>query len=189
MQIEEAKIRIFRSLTVTLAIAFLALSMLVLLISGSLNIYFNFQTQRQVIASQQKFIAQEAANTVKSFIQEKFSVLETAVRLGSIYPEEQKLVLEKLLGFEPAFRQLILADKQNQEALRISRLSKLVPFHLTEQAKNDMFLKVSQGKTYISQISIDEVTSEPLVIMAVPIRDVFGDFKVHVGFSWRVKDR
>ena len=88
----------FRSLTVTLAIAFLALGAITLLISGSLQIYFNFQSQRQVIAGHQQSIARDAAQTVADFIEEKFTMLKTAGRLDYLIDgnsQEQKVALEK----------------------------------------------------------------------------------------------
>ena len=90
------KTKNLRSLTFTLAIAFLALSAGILSTSSGLNIYFRLQTQQKVIDSQQQLIAQEAADAVRDFILEKFSKLEEGVRLGDlgIAPqEEQELVL------------------------------------------------------------------------------------------------
>jgi len=190
------KTKKFRSLTITLAIAFLALSAVVLLISNSLQIYFNLGTQRNMIAGRQKLIAQEAANTVRTFIQGKSDLLKTAAGLGNLInsaQQEQKLVMEKLLGFEPAFRQLVLFNTKEQELLRESRLSNLLSGQLTEQInqnKNEILTQAVQGKTYISPVYIDKVTSEPLIIMAAPITDVFGDFKmiliaeVNLKFMW-----
>ncbi|MGA2914941.1 MAG: ATP-binding protein [Sedimentisphaerales bacterium] len=187
------KIKKFRSLTVTLAIAFLALSAVVLLIANSLQIYFNFKTQRHIIASQQQLVAKEAANTVKSFIQREFDMLRTAAGLGNLTAfsgQEQKLVLEKLLGLEPAFRQLVMFDSQEQELMRDSRLSSLLSIKLTGQKKSELFSQTNQGKMYISSVYIDEITSEPMVIMAVPIMDVFRDFRgvllaeVNLKFMW-----
>lgn len=192
-QIGAKKVKDFRSLTVTLAVAFLALSMVVLITASSLEVYSNFQTQQRVVAEQQHFIAQDAANTVKSFVQEKFSVMEAAVSLGSLAissQEEQRLVLDKLLGLEPAFRQIVLLNAQELDEKLLPTLSNLVPYELAEHVKDDMLSQASQGKTYISPIYIDEVTSEPLVIMAVPVKDVFGDFKgilsaeVNLKFMW-----
>jgi len=60
------KPRSFRSLTVTLAMAFLAMGAVILLISGSLQVYFNFKTQRKAASGQQQLIAGEAAYIVKS---------------------------------------------------------------------------------------------------------------------------
>lgn len=174
------KAKPFRSLTVTLAIAFYALVSVILIIFGFTSLYFNFQAYQQATAGEQGLIAQGAANTVKSFVQDKLNTLETASRFGKlviISPEEQKLVLEKLLGVEPAFRQLSLLNAEKQELAKASRLSETASGRLTDWVGVDLFSQVSQGETYISSVYIDEVTSEPMIIMAVPITDVFGDFK------------
>ncbi|MDP3732553.1 MAG: PAS domain S-box protein [Candidatus Omnitrophota bacterium] len=182
-----------RSLTVTLAVAFLTLNATILLITTSLGIYFNFQNQRKLVATQQQLIAKEAANTVKGFVQEKFGVLEAAGSIGNLAvapPEKQKLVLEKLLGIESAFRQIALLNAQGEELLRVSRLSNLASGQLRAQEKGELLSHTSPGKTYISSVYIDEISSEPLVIMAVPFTDVFGDFKgilmaeVNLKFMW-----
>lgn len=170
----------FRSLTVTLAIAFYALVSIILLIIGLLFLFFIFQSYQQAISNQQHIIAQGAANTVKSFIQNKLSTLETASRFGKLViipQEEQKLVLEKLLGVEPAFRQLSLLNAEKQELAKASRLSETASGRLIDGVDVDLFSQVSQGETYISSVYIDEVTSEPMIIMAVPVTDVFDDFK------------
>jgi methyl-accepting chemotaxis protein len=197
-QIEAKKARNFRSLTVTLAIAFLVLSLAVLLIASGLEVYFNLQTQEKVVDNQLQLIAKDSANTVKGFVQEKFSILDATVNLGNMVDasqKEQKLVLDKLLGIEPAFRQLVVLDMQRQERVRISRLSSAVPIQLTEQMLSNMFSRVEQGNTFISSVYIDEVTSEPMVIMAVPVTNVFGDFQgtllaeVNLKFMWDLVDR
>src|SRR4030042_6926842 len=97
----------FRSLATTLAITFLLLLLAVVLVSNGLQLYFNFQAQQATIASQQYMIAQNAADSVKSFIQERFSMLEAVAGIGlsSNRPEEEKNVIDKLLGREPSFRQ------------------------------------------------------------------------------------
>jgi methyl-accepting chemotaxis protein len=187
------KPRNFRSLTITLAIAFLALSAVVLLIASSLDVYFTIQTQQEVIANQQQLIAKDAANTVKGFIQEKFSVLETASSIGDVVTapyEQQSLVLNKLIGLESSFRQLILLDAQGQEVMRASRLSGMASGQLMKQNSSDILYQLSRGETYISSVYIDEVTSEPMVIIAVPEKDVFGDpegilvAEVNLKFMW-----
>ena len=195
---EIRKTRNFRSLAVTLAIAFLALSAVVLLIASSLSMYFSFQTQQKLITNEQQFIAQNAANTVRSFVQGKLSELEATVRLGnlsSIPQKKQRPALERLLGFDPAFRQLALLNAQNQVLAKVSRLSSLVSYGFIKRISSDMFSHVNQGKMYIGSVYIDEITSEPMVIMAVPATDVFGDFKgvlmaeVNLKFMWDLVGR
>ena len=59
-----------RSLTVTLAIAFVALSLVVLLVVGSFQLYAYFLAQQVVVTGEQQLVAQQAATEVESFIQE-----------------------------------------------------------------------------------------------------------------------
>jgi putative methionine-R-sulfoxide reductase with GAF domain len=187
-----------RSLTVTLALAFLALSVVVLLIAGGLQIFFNFQTQREIVAEKQQLVAQEAANTVAGFIQEKFSELEAAVRLGiptHASPEEQKEVLDSLLGLEPAFRQVVLLDAQGRELVSTSRLSQMASGELADRMEGDLLAQTSQGSRYVGPVYIDDITSEPLVIMAVPVTNIFGDVQgtlmaeANLKFMWDLVDR
>jgi PAS domain S-box-containing protein len=193
MILKAKKMKAFRSLRVTLAIAFLALSAVVLLTASSLSMYFSFQNQQKLIINEQRFIAQNAADTVKSFVQENLGILEKSAAIGSLATagqEEQKTVLERLLGKVPSFRQLILLDAQKQELSKVSRLSNLVSYGFTKQIGNDLFSIVRQEKRYIGSIYIDEITSEPMMIMAVPVTDIFGDFKgvllaeVNLKFMW-----
>ncbi len=188
----------FRSLTVTLAISFLALSAVVLLIATSLDMYFGFQNQADLVAAQQQLIAHEAADSVKGFIQEKFEVLETASSIGSLAtasPEEQKLVMDKLMGLEPAFRQLILLNPQEEELQRVARVSNLALEEWTGQMERESFSETIKGQRYISPVYIDKVTSEPLMIMAVPIRDVFRVYsgmlaaEINLKFMWDLVGR
>jgi signal transduction histidine kinase len=189
----KVKKRRFRSLTVTLSMFFLLLSLTILLISSSLILYFNFQIHQQTVISQQNLIAQNAANTVKSFVQEKFNIMETTVDIGSLTSDqqkEQKQTMDKLLGREPSFRQLILLNKQNQELAEVSRLSQLALGKLSDRLDSSIFAQIQQGKEYIGSVYIDNLTSEPMVIMAVPVTDVFGVFQgtliaeVNLKFMW-----
>ena len=192
-KLETKEIVRFRSLTVTLAIYFLALSAGVIVVASGLDMYFNFRSQQNLVGAQQQLIAQDAANTVKAFIQKKSEILETANSIGDLAnarQEQQKLVLDKLLGLEPAFRQLIMLNTQQQELLRIGRVSKMALDQSIGHFDTEMFSQLSEGKTYISPVYIDDITSEPLLIMAVPITDVFGVYKgaltaeVNLKFMW-----
>jgi len=188
------KTREFRSLRATLTTTFLTLSVAVLVIAGGLQIYFSFRAQQEIISERQQLIAEDAAKTVKSFILEKFSLLKKAVALGGRLAiadqEEQKLTLEGLLGEEPSFRQLILFGTQGEELTRVSRLSKLLSEQLIKYDKNELLSKISQEERYISSVYIDEMTSEPMVVIATPLTDVFGDFRgilmaeVNLKFMW-----
>jgi len=190
---KKKKKRDFHSLTVTLAITFSAFIIVVLLISSGLQMYFGFKAQKKGLVTHQHLIAKDAANTVEGFIREKFSTLEAVASRGNlaIIPKEAyKSVLERLLGIEPAFRQLALLNDQNQELEKVSRLSNLVSYEFIKQIDSALFSHVKRGEIYIGSVYIDEITSEPLVIMAVPVTDVFGDLngtliaEANLKFMW-----
>ena len=187
-----------RSLTATLAIAFFALSVALLLASGGLQVFYNIQTQQSTIATKQQLIAQDAAGRVSRFIQDKFSILGTTVELispATTSSEQQTQILESLLGLEPAFRQLIFLNAQDQQLAQASRLSQQASGGLADHLKGDPLDQIRQRQRYISPIYIDPATSEPLVIMAVPATSILGDFQgtlaaeVNLKFMWDLVDQ
>jgi putative methionine-R-sulfoxide reductase with GAF domain len=187
-----------RSLTATLAIAFFSLSVVALLVSGVLQTYANFQTQQQAIASKQQLLAQGAASTVSSFIQNEISVMETTVRLASparASTEEQSRILNNLLGLQPAFRQVVLLDAQGQETVLASRVSRMATGEIIAQLNSENLAQIQQGQKYISAVYFDELTSEPFIVIAIPATSVLGDFEgfllaeVNLKFMWDLVDR
>ena len=187
-----------RSLTATLAIAFLALSVVVLLISGGLQLFSSIQTQQATIAGQQQLIAQDASRTVSSFIQDKFSTLATAVQLTnltSVSPTEQRQILEGLLGRDMAFRQSVLFNVQDQEQARVSRLSQAAAGQLPDRLAGEALTQIKQGKNYIGPVYIDPNSSEPQVLMAIPATDALGNSQgtlaaeINLKFMWDLVDQ
>jgi ABC-type sugar transport system substrate-binding protein/methyl-accepting chemotaxis protein len=196
MQAEKTKTS--RSLSATLAIAFLGLSAGVLLIATTAQSIFNFQTQQDAVASRQQLIAQDAANEVAGFIQNNFNILESAIKLGDLAltsPELQKTTLERVQSLDRAIRQLVLFDNQDRELVKVSRISQTAVEELAGRVNADLFAQVRQGERYISSVYIDDITSEPIVLMAVPATNIFGDFEgtllaeINLKFMWDLVDQ
>ncbi len=171
-----------RSLVTTLAIAFFTLSMVVLLVNGAFALYTNIRTYQDKIAAQQQFIAQD----------DKFVALETAVEFANPIPatiETRKTIMESLLGLHPAFRQFALLDSQGRQLTQVSRVSQTLSPQFTLQLKNDALTHV-EGQKYISPVYIDDGTAEPLIVIAIPVKNVLGDFQgtlaaeVDLKFMW-----
>ena len=183
-----------RTLSTTLAIVFAFMSMATIIISGGFGMFFLFQSQQDAIAGMQRVVAHQAANTVAGFIQRKFSVMEAAVRL-SRSGKERKRAMQVLIGMQPAFRQLLLLNTQNRELFRVSRMSQRESLRLDRQLDLDLFSKVQDGNRYIGSVYVDQVTSEPLIIMAVPTKSIIGDIlgvlvaEVNLKFMWDLVDR
>jgi putative methionine-R-sulfoxide reductase with GAF domain len=198
MKTQTKKPKSSRSLTATLAIAFLVLSVVVLLVSNALQVFSSMAAQQQVIAGKLQLIAQAASQPVSSFIRDKYSVLKIAAgrdNLPARSPTEQQQILEGLLGSDPAFRQLLTVDAQNQPVAQASRLSQTTIGQSASLLSDKLFAQVKQGQQYISSVYIDPVTSEPLVLVAIPATDAFGDFQgtlaaeVNLKFMWDVVDQ
>jgi anti-anti-sigma regulatory factor/HAMP domain-containing protein len=198
MKFPSKKPRAALGLTATLAIAFFTLSAVVLLLSSGLQMVTTVQTQREAIANKQQLIAREASRAVSTFIQEKFSVLATTVALTDLVtapPKEQKQVLDSLLGPQPAFRQLVVLNARSQEVARSSRLSLVAAEGVSGQLKGDLLNQVKQTNRYISSVYIDPDSSEPLVLIAVPVTTALGDFQgalaaeVNLKFMWDLVDQ
>jgi GAF domain-containing protein/methyl-accepting chemotaxis protein len=186
-----------RSLAVTLAIAFFTLSVVVLLVSSGLQLFFNVQAQQAAISSQQMLAAQEASKTVSNFIENNFRSLEAIVKLtdlSKISPKQQKATLDSVLGFQPAFRQVILLNSDGNQTAYTARVSQTSYDQFTEQLQkeNEILTATEKGQKYISPIYIDNSTSEPLILLAVPVTNVLGDFKgslvaeLNLKFIWNL---
>jgi two-component system, cell cycle sensor histidine kinase and response regulator CckA len=187
----------FRSLAATLAISFSALIMVALLIASSLQMYFSFRAQQNILLTNQKLIALNTANTVENFIRDKFSILEAASQRRNliILPrDEQETTLDRFMGLEPAFRQLALFNKQHIEMMKVSRIATLSSQQMN-YSQDELFSRVSREEKYIGPVYIDEATSEPMMIMAVPVTDVFGSYQgaliaeSNLKFMWDLMDQ
>jgi len=172
--------RPMRTLSNLLAISFLTLSIVVLLVSGGLQLFFNIQAQQQAISGQQEVIARDAAKTVSSFIEENFGVLSTTV--GIINPvsssvEAQTQALKNLLAKQTAFRQFAFYDIQGNETTLVSRVQYSGSPLITNLVTSNVFSQTQKGQRYISQVYFDPVSNEPLVVMAVPSIDAIKQFQ------------
>lgn len=198
MKDQKNRPRSARSLTTILAIAFFTLSTVILLVNGGLSAFSTYLSNQQTLSARQLLIAQEASKTVASFIQEKFNVLETAADLGdpvAAGAEARQGLLESLLGLQPSFRQLVLLNTAGQPTAAISRQSSSLSQQFESQLEGDTFAQTKSGQRYISPVYIDDLTSEPLVIVAIPVQNVFGDFQgvlaaeVNLKFMWDIVDQ
>jgi putative methionine-R-sulfoxide reductase with GAF domain len=186
------------SLVTLLASAIFILTAAVLLITGGLQIYYNYQTQSEIVFGEQRLIAQDAAISVSYFVEEKFGILETAVsliRIAADSPIEQKRILQNTLGTKSTFPQLVLLDSESQVLAQSSRLSNTKFEEFLDRIPEDLLSQVQQADRYISPVFFDEETSEPLMIIAVPVFTILGDFQgamvaeLNLKFMWSLVDQ
>jgi len=185
-------------LTTLLALAFFGLSAVVLLVNGGFALYANNNTYEQGLSAQQQLIAKDAGKSVSTFVQDKFNSLETAVALEApinAITETQQTMLGSLLGHDQAFRQLALLDSQGRQLAQVSRSSQALSSQFISQLKDAAAAQTTKGGRYVSPVYINDVTSEPLISISIPIKNVFGDFQgtlvaeVNLKFMWDLVDQ
>jgi signal transduction histidine kinase len=190
--------RKFRSLTFTLAVSSLSLVLISVLVVSNLLIYFNFESQQFLISDQQQNLANVMAEKVGGFVREKSGVLMTAASILNMNgsDEDIEIGIDKALGSEPSFRQIILMDKEGKELTRVSRFSVLMLDMVYDHLDmGKMISSMKRKENYMSSVFIDETTSEPIMIMAVPVKNVFGDFEgillgeLNLKFMWDLVDK
>jgi putative methionine-R-sulfoxide reductase with GAF domain len=187
-----------RNLAATLAVAFFGISAVILLLSSALQIALNVQAQQAALSSKQQLIAQNAAKTVSAFIQDKFSSLQTAVELSNpitLSSDALKNMMDSLLGHDPSIRQFALLDTGGHQLAHDSIVSNTLSAQFITQLGGDALTQTLKGQNYISQVYIDKETSEPLVSIAIPVKNVFGDIQgtlvaeVDLKFMWDLVDQ
>jgi two-component system cell cycle sensor histidine kinase/response regulator CckA len=187
-----------RSLRSLLTLTLSILSLSVLIVSGGIEIFFNVRTQQVAIEKNQQLTAQDAAKTVSNFITEKISVLRASIWLttpNSSDKTKQKEILQSLLGLYPSFLQVLLFDSRNEISMRISRRSFIASGQAGVKFKDDALRAVRHQEFFISPVYIDEVTNEPLIVLAVPIADLSGVFQgtliteINLKFMWDMLTR
>ncbi|MFH1136400.1 MAG: PAS domain S-box protein [Pseudomonadota bacterium] len=169
-----------RPLGASLAMAFFFLSALSLLVFSSVKTYSDFKSLENILLSRQQLVAQDAARMVSGFLNENFSILEAAIWLTDLDSKpgaDQKTIIQGLLGLCPGFRRLALLDPERRLLAQASRLS-LEGSRRAEELPQGL----GSGPDPLADRSIgpvffDLLTAEPMVVMSVPVKDVFGDAK------------
>lgn len=175
-----AKTKDLKSLSTTLSIAFITVSGIILLGNTAINTYINYSGNCKLVENQQHIIADEAVKQVKNYIHKKMDMMSSMVLvsdLTEVETEEQKRIMSRLLNVDSSFRQLALINSSGEELSRISRLASSLDGQLTEENIKDLFSNMGYKDFYISSVFIDEMSFEPIILLATPIKDVFGDLK------------
>ena len=182
-----------RSLAFLLSTSFLRMSLAALIIAYIPQALIFIRTEFNRIEAEQNAIAKDAADQVVNFIQEKFTDLALTASLvepGTHSQEEQVSVLTHLLAQQSSFRSVILLDTKGRELAHSTRFSEAEVASLMQRVE-DLQLTLLEGDSqYISPVYINEISSEPQVVMAVPVQDVLGKqrgillVEVNLKFMW-----
>ncbi|MBN1875014.1 MAG: PAS domain S-box protein [Anaerolineae bacterium] len=162
------------SIRTRLTLAFISLAISPLLLVGVVLARQSFIMQRRQSLDLQREVARRVATQVMAFFEE----LENELRLTSqmqglskLNRDKQFNVLSELLAYRDIFEELVLLDNRGQEQIHISRRNVVTTLRDRSQAAEFIALQTTD-QAYYSPVRFDELTGEPLIIIAVPLSDL-----------------
>jgi PAS domain S-box-containing protein len=164
------------SIRTRLTIAFLGLAAGPLLIVGLILILKAYSVQTQEAIALQREMAAHLSSRVQSLIRNLESGLQTLIRiedLQKLEPGRQKLILSIFHSRQSAIDDLILLDAGGRVLSYHSRLK--LHRDLPTQPQKDLesfTAPMYRGVTYFGPVRFQELSGEPLMIMAVPFIDL-----------------
>ncbi len=168
-----------RSLSSTLAFALITLSAIALLVSNALQITSNWQVHQRSVAYRQQSYAHSAAIEVRSFLEMRWNMLETARRMSSLAtaPVEQRTeTLQRLLLLDPLLEQLLILDDRRLVIASVSQVRQKTVNFIDPAMIDDIMRTTELRNRYISSLRIDAATGEPGIVLALPLVDSFENY-------------
>lgn len=157
-----------------LTLAFIALTVIPLVLIGGVLAWQSFTQQGQQALDLQNEMAQRVSTQVMAFfgeVENEMLLTSHVQGLSRLDQDKQRSVLSELLAYHDVFEELALLDSQGQEHVRIVRTG--LVSELRNRSQDDEFTATqTSGQTYYSPIRFDEVTSEPFMTIAVPLLNV-----------------
>ncbi len=155
-----------------------------LLFCGGLLIWQSYLIQRTQALELQRMVAQLAVTHVTDFIAELENELRITIQMQDFITQDrdnQFGVLSKLLSANSIYTQLTLLHGTGKELVRVSRTVVITATDLKSRSLDDEFLLPSKsGKTYFSPVTLDPVTGEPLMTVAVPVFNVRNNLVTYI---------
>lgn len=183
------------SLKRTLAWSLFGLCAGALFVAGASMLLSSARTHQSAVSGQQQLLARDAARTVSRFVEEHLDTLRTAVWVTDLHgapADDRQRVLAAVLGQQPALRWLVLLDAQERVIARRARLAMPSDDDVARLFPADARQRLRERPAHVGRVSFDPATGEPRVVLAVPARDVFGDWQgvllgeVNLKFMWEV---
>ncbi len=165
-----------RSLRTRLTILFLVIAILPLLLVAYFGIQLSINVQSSQSIAQQNEIAKGVAISVFEYIQGAENELRQLIEVRNIkdMPEEEiNKTLLNMLSFSGVYNEIALINVTGQEIAKVSRDVVVEQRQLVSLIGTPQFEQpVATGQTYYGDITFDQQTGEPYLIISLPILDL-----------------
>ncbi|MBI5928782.1 MAG: HAMP domain-containing protein [Chloroflexi bacterium] len=167
----------FNSLRIRLTLLFVSLTIIPLVIAGTLITLQGYDRLQNESVKSQEHLARQTSISLEAFFSEReneLSVLTDVYGLTSLDSVAQKDVLLVLLSKQPAYYELTLAQADGQEAIRLTRGSIVTDSDLTSRENDPLFQRaIETAEVSFSSVHFNEDARDRLITMAIPIEDLF----------------
>ena len=167
----------FTSLRTRLTLLFVVLTIIPLVIVGTLIARRGFETLENQSGELQAQVARQTAISLGAFFNERRNelfVLTDVFGLTSLETEAQQDVLLTLLSEQPAYFQVAMLDADGQETIRLTRGELVRSTDLASRADDPLFQQAAAtGSISFSPVYFNESARDRLITVAVPVQDLF----------------
>lgn len=161
-----------RSLATQILVFFVAGAVVPLVLLGIYQVTNSYATQRSQTQTLQREIARSAASTIDAYLMQIESDMALTARSPGLRVDaSSQMLLNELLTYDVGFDLLALMDGTGREVAKVARYRLVTPGSLGNQADSPAFQTAREGTRYLGPVSTSEY-NEPLVTLAVPVRDV-----------------
>jgi hypothetical protein len=137
-----------RSLSLLLALALISLSVLSLSISNALQIISNWQVHQRALAAQQQSLAHGVAVETQTFLDARWNMLNTAIRMSDLAtaPVAHRIeALQRLLALDPSFEQVTILDEKRFVVAAVSQNRQRTPNFLDTALVEEIVQQTGSG--------------------------------------------
>jgi GAF domain-containing protein len=173
-------------------IAFVAASLLPLLVFGAFQIASSYLVQRTQTEELQQEAARSAATTIDAYLTQMEDEMTLTAREWSLRAVEARpSLLDSLLAYNPGFETLTMLDSAGLEVVKVSRYALFGPDDLVSRSDTAEFVFARHGERYLGPVSLSQY-GEPLATLSIPVKNVLGDItgvlmaEVNLKYMWDI---
>ena len=164
----------------SLAWTFAGLSVLAIMLVGGFSTWNIWQSELKAQEADMSYRAELSASQVRDFLATLQDSLETGAVLvqpksDPQYKQHNARVLARLMARHKGVRSLSVIDIDGAEIEKISRLSIIRSLDTNKWSGHELLSTIERGEKFIGLLTVSEVTHEPILTFAVPVRTVFND--------------
>ncbi len=170
-----------KSIRTQLVISLIILSVIPLLMLGTSLTWQNYVTQQQQAEDLQAEASKRALNRIQAILgtlESELGLLTKTHRLLAMSYDQQHTALSiyrshKTDSNKEILNEIALLDSSGQEKVRVSRSEIITKNDLKVRSKTDAIMTpVNAGESYYSPVYFNDETSEPFMIISMPVMNI-----------------